>query len=65
MFSLTLAGGDFDDLLSDLRVGVHVIGYESGGSESFVAAAVPEPHAALVFGVGALVVGAVLRRRAS
>ncbi len=43
IFLLTLLGGDFDDLLSDLRVGVHVIAFESGGSESFVTEPVPEP----------------------
>ena len=50
---------------SELRVGVHVIGYGSGGSESFVTgrpgAPVPEPSAALMFGLGTLVVGSRIR----
>ena len=52
MFLLTLLGGDFNDLLSDLRVGVHVTAFESDGSESFVTELVPEPSTALLFGVG-------------
>ncbi len=52
MFLLTLLGGDFNDLLSDLRVGVHVTAFESDGSESFVTQLVPEPSTALLFGVG-------------
>jgi len=49
--------------LTDLRVGVHVIGFESGGSESFVTAPIPEPDALLTFCVGALIVGYQGRRR--
>ena len=53
--------------LSDLRVGVHVIGFRSGGSESFTTstpgAPVPEPSAALVFGIGTLVIGTRVRTR--
>ena len=33
--------------LSDIRIGVHVIGFESGGSESLITGAVPEPSAAI------------------
>lgn len=58
-FTLT---GDGD--LSDLRIGVHVIGYENGGSESFATATpVPEPSAALTFVAGMLVASRALRRR--
>ena len=50
--------------LTDLRIGVHVIGFESGGSESFVSLdPVPEPNALLAFAVGALVVAHQVRRR--
>lgn len=55
--------------VSDLRIGVHVIGYGSGGSESFVTGEpgneVPEPSAAVVFGLGALLVGSRVRRQRS
>lgn len=52
-FLLSLIGGSsFDDLLLDLRIGVHVIGYDSNGSESFVATVVPEPGTALLLGLG-------------
>lgn len=50
--------------LSNLRVGVHVIGFDQDGSESFVTPgrAVPEPSAALAFAVGSLVIGTATRR---
>ncbi len=51
--------------LSDIRIGVHVIGFRSGGSESLVSSApVPEPSAALLFALGSLVVGQSVRRGA-
>lgn len=52
------------DLASgELRIGLHVIGFASGGSESFVnLAAVPEPALGLL-GAGALVALRVRRRR--
>ena len=50
-FLLVLVGGTFAELVADLRIGVHMIGYQSGGSESFVAIPVPEPSTlALLFG---------------
>ncbi len=55
--------GDFDDLLSDIRVGVSVQGFPGGGRESFVTAGgsgmpnMPEPSAAAVFAIGLLAVG--------
>ncbi len=52
IFLLTLSGGDFDDLLSDLRVGVHVIAFESDGSESFVTEPVPEPATLFLVALG-------------
>jgi hypothetical protein len=54
-FLLSLAGGSFNDLLLDLRIGVHVTGYTSGGSESFVVVTtVPEPGTAALFSLGLL-----------
>ncbi len=47
----------------DLRIGLHVQGFDGGGSESFVNTPIPEPHAAVLFAVGALVVGTATRRR--
>lgn len=53
----------------DLRVGIHVQAFSSEGSESFVNGGgggtnpIPEPTAALVFGLGALLVGSASRRR--
>lgn len=49
--------------LSDLRVGVHVIGFDGNGSESFVALPIPEPNALLVFCLGGLIVGHQVRRQ--
>ena len=66
-FSLQ-AGQTYADLLSDLgdgtlRIGIHVQGYASGGSESFVNHPLPEPatFGLLGLGLGALV-SARLRR---
>jgi hypothetical protein len=54
-FLLSLTGGSFNDLLLDLRIGVHVTGYASGGSESFVVVTtVPEPGTAALLGLGLL-----------
>ena len=58
-------GGTFDELVASLTVGVHVIGFDSGGSESFTTGGgppVPEPTAALVFAIGFGVVSAARRR---
>jgi hypothetical protein len=56
------------DVLNDLntgalRVGIHVIGYGSGGSESFINVPVPEPGTGLLVGAGLLVLAAHRRRR--
>lgn len=71
--TLTFANGaNFTDLLNemasgDLRIGLHVQGFASGGSEAFInngggIAVVPVPGALLLSGIGTLIVG-VLRRR--
>jgi len=57
------AGTTFQDVVdglnnSTLRIGIHVVGFENGGSESFVS--VPEPAAICLLGLGAL---ALLRKR--
>lgn len=48
----------------ELRIGIHVIAFDSGGSESFVNVPLPEPGtAALLLAPGAAGVAASLRRR--
>jgi hypothetical protein len=67
MIEFTLQGGQtFADVLAELasgelRIGVHVIAFESGGSESFVN--VPEPAAGALLTGAALVARARTRRR--
>ena len=56
VFNLQL-GGTFADIVSELttgelRVGIHVQGYATGGSESFVNLPVPEPGTALLLSLG-------------
>ena len=56
VFDLEL-GGTYADVLAELadgrlRIGLHVQGYASGGSESFVNVPVPEPGVALLLGMG-------------
>jgi len=55
------------DVLNDLadgslRVGIHVIGYDSSGSESFINIPVPEPGTGLLVGAGLLILAARRRR---
>jgi hypothetical protein len=56
----TLQGGQtINDVIAeltngDLRIGIHVIAFESGGSESFINTPIPEPATALLVGLGLL-----------
>lgn len=53
-------------LRGELRiVGIKVRGFEDGGWESFVAKPIPEPASMALFGLGSVVVGAAVRRRAA
>jgi len=63
------AGQGFADVIDDLttgdlRIGIHVIAFASGGSESFINLPVPEPGTGLLVGVG-LVALCARRRRES
>ena len=61
-------GHTFGDVLDELRngilrVGIHVQGYASGGSESFIHT-VPEPSTMLLLGIGLVgLIGGAVRRR--
>lgn len=61
-------GRTFADVIDDLttgelRIGIHVIGFASGGSESFVNVPVPEPGTGLLLGVGLLAIRFGRQRR--
>jgi hypothetical protein len=62
-----LAGKTYADTVAalgtDLRIGMHVIAFDSGGSESFVSTVVPVPAAVWLFGSGLLGLVAVSRRK--
>jgi hypothetical protein len=69
------AGGVFDDIVSDLasgalRIGIHVQGYSSGGSESFINNGIVDGGNGVIPAPGAVVLGCIgvgvvswLRRR--
>ena len=62
-FTLVLEDGvSVADLIGDLRIGVHVIAFGDGGSESFVARPIPEPGTAALLAAG--LAGTALVRRA-
>ena len=49
--------GTYADVLAeltngDLRIGIHVIAFASGGSESFINPPIPEPTTALLMAIG-------------
>ena len=61
-------GGVFPDVVSELtsgmlRIGIHVQGYDTGGSESFVNNPVPVPAAVWLFGSGLLGLVGIARRK--
>ena len=63
-----MGGGSFADVISELttgelRIGIHVIAFTSGGSESFINPPIPEPGTALLMGLGLAALG--YRRRAT
>jgi len=64
----TLQGGQtINDVIAqlangDLRIGIHVISFASGGSESFLNTPVPEPGTGLLVGAGLLALAARRRR---
>ena len=49
--------------LTGLRIGVHVIGYDFGGSEAFVTTPIPEPSTLLLLASGLAGLGFFMRRR--
>jgi hypothetical protein len=62
------SGGTFANILAELasgelRIGIHVQGYDTEGSESFVNNPVPIPAAVWLFGSGLLGLAAVARRK--
>ena len=68
-WTYSIVGGfDIDDVIAamnfgSLRVGIHVIGFPNGGSESFVTTPViPAPLGGMLAGAGLLAIGARRRR---
>lgn len=62
-----LSGQELSDVIlelttGDLRIGIHVIGFDSGGSESLINTPVPEPSAGLLLAGGLAALGLWERR---
>jgi hypothetical protein len=55
--------GDFAELLADLKIGVHVIGFDRGSSEAFTSIPVPEPGSFALVSLGLTTIIAARRQR--
>lgn len=61
---MTFADVVEDLTTGDLRIGIHVIAFDSGGSESFVNTPIPEPGTVLLVGSGLVALRSMRRRPA-
>lgn len=58
---LLVDGATVADLVGELRIGVHVIAFEDGGSESFITQPIPEPGVTVLVGLGLGALGVARR----